>query len=156
LNPAAIAIAVADAVVDELQLAVARDAFTETFTPARSYDTELWRESADALQVHVLYGRPRVERITVGGWRVDVPIDICVRKAVSQGDTALCDGLAKLAGAILEYLASREPALAGYPDAKFVELPEGGLMPYLPTRLRQADLFVAVIELEYAVHGEMA
>lgn len=154
MNPAAIAIAVADAVRAELAAGVAAGAFSQTFAPARTYDTELELEDSAGLRVDVLYGDIGLDRDTREAWLVTIPIDIAVRSHCRESDTEAADELATLAGQVWEYFAGNNGTprpLGDYPEASLVMPEKDVFAPYLPNVLHRRNQFTAIVRLDYEV-----
>jgi hypothetical protein len=164
MNPPEIAIAVADAVVAQLNAGVADGAFTAYwaagFTVQRIYDTAVTLDGLSTLRVDVLYATPAIERETQFRWTAFVPIDIAIRQKASEDSKTVCDALAKLAGAIWDYMgnASGVPrVLADYATAQ-LEFPEDvekdSPVVILADILHTHNQFTGIVRLTYRVAGQ--
>lgn len=162
MNPAEIGIAVADAVVETLNDGFEAGAFAaywpSAVTAQRIWDTSVTLDGNTTLRIDVLQSAPvEVERETRSTWVCRVPIDIAIRKQCSETNGSACDVLAKLAGAIWDFMASHngEPRdLTGYADA-VLEFPTSRQdqppVVILAETLHTHNQFTGIVRLDYRV-----
>ena len=145
---------VADAVLAGIQFGLTTNAFSQAFTAAVAFDTELKLEDAQALPlVSIVPGRVKTVLQDRNGREGDYTVDVAVRRAVAPGDAAAMRSLFSLQRELDDFLfhlgEENGHRLPGFVQAVWTA--SDLKWPFVPEALRHLNQFTGINWVTYHV-----
>jgi hypothetical protein len=156
MSETAIIIAIADAMVSELNAAVRSEdnPFTKQFTAERIYDSERELEDQETLRVDVLIGDTDQTFSSRSMLQGDHRIDVAIRQKVKALDTKALDELADFVSQIDDFFSLPPRRLVDYPAAGWIA--SKVVYYYVPAHIREKSKFTSLLRFTYRVFEKPA